>query len=130
MLPKKDFKKTISVDQDYDVQNDTLFLYSLNDYDYKNSVRMSEDIILDFDQENVPVAIEILHASKVFGVNKYSLTQPITLDMNVDVGKSFIMLEAIFTIKVRQKKEPKPVKAEAPNKSNIPVLEGVHFATA
>lgn len=75
-------------------------------------------------------AIEILHASKVFGVNKYSLTQPITLDMNVDVGKSFIMLEAIFTIQVRQKKEPKPVKAEAPNKSNIPVLEGVHFATA
>ncbi len=129
MVSKENVRKTFLMDQDYDAQNDTLFLYIDDDYDYKKSVRMNKDVILDLDQKDLPVALEILHASKVFNVNKFFLTQPVGIDMQIEVEKDIITLEATFLVQIRQKEEPKPVKAQAANRLNLPVQD-LHFATA
>lgn len=129
MVSKENVRKTFLMDQDYDAQNDTLFWYIADDYDYKKSIRMNKDVILDMDQKNVPVALEILHASKVFNVNKFSLTQPVGIDMQIKVEKDVITLEATFLVQIRQKAELKPVRAHAANRLNLPVQD-LHFATA
>lgn len=42
--------------QGYDYRGDSLFLYVDEDYDYKRSIRLTYDVILDFNEEDVPVA--------------------------------------------------------------------------
>jgi hypothetical protein len=46
----KNIEQSFNMDYDYDYQNDSLFLYITDDYGYKQSLRLDEDIILDFDQ--------------------------------------------------------------------------------
>ncbi len=65
--------KHFMMDQDYDYQSDSLLLHITEDYEYKKSVRLEEDIILDFDKNDVPVALELLNASKTLHVKKSSL---------------------------------------------------------
>lgn len=130
MAPKEEYAKRITVNQDYDIENDTLFFYAIEDYEYKKSVRMDEKVILDFDKNNVPMAMEILHASKLFGVKPIFLTRTIDVDINIDVEETYIKLEATFVIQVWRQKEPKDVKVQAPNESNIPILEGMRLASA
>jgi uncharacterized protein YuzE len=129
MKNKKGVRKTIEDKQDYDVQNDTLFIY-MEDYDYKKSIRMDKDFILDLDKNFDPVALEILHASKVFNINnKFHLTRPMEIDINIDIDENTITIEGTFIIQIRQREEPKPVKAEAANLLNLPVQD-MRFATA
>ena len=130
MIEEKNVRQYLKMKQDYDVQTDALFFFVPGDYDYKKTVRMSEDLLLDLDQNEVPVAIEILHASKVFGINsKYPLTQPIGIVINIDIAEDLITLEAHFKIIIRQKTELRPVKAEINNLFNLPKLD-MHIATA
>ena len=120
----------IRMKQDYDMQTDSLFFYRTDDYDYKKSVRMDDDVILDLGKYDEPVAFEILHASKLFGLNnKYPLTQQIKLNIGIAINEDTIIMEGNFILNIRQKKEPKLVKAETENLLNLPVQD-LRFATA
>ncbi|MGL6298797.1 MAG: DUF2283 domain-containing protein, partial [Methanobacteriaceae archaeon] len=44
----------------YDYSNDILCMKILEEYEYNGSIQLEDDIILDFDKNNIPVAIEIL----------------------------------------------------------------------
>ncbi len=58
--------KMDSMVSDYDYQSDILYLHKELGYQYKESVEMGDNIILDLDIKDIPVAVEILDASKVF----------------------------------------------------------------
>ncbi|OPY26000.1 MAG: hypothetical protein A4E27_00789 [Methanobacterium sp. PtaU1.Bin242] len=115
--------------QDYDYLTDSLFLYSDEEYRYKKSVRITADVILDFDQDDVPVALELLNASKILHVKKSSLNEPVGLDMQICVGEDTIKLEGIFFISIHKKEIPKSLNKETPNRTNL-TASGAHFATA
>lgn len=51
--------KEFELNHDYDLEGDSLFLFVTDDYAYKRSLRLDDDIILDFDENNTPVALEI-----------------------------------------------------------------------
>ena len=55
---------------DYDEENDSLFIYSVNNYEYDFSLNASWDILIDFDKNGIPVAFEFLSASKTFDLEK------------------------------------------------------------
>lgn len=114
---------------DYDIQNDSLFLYIEDDYTYDKSLRLNKDIIIDFDENKVPVALEILHASKLFEVNRSDLKNPISLDMEIIIGKDYIRIKADFIILTRNKVTPLDLDIEGVNSINIPSQEA-HFDKA
>lgn len=117
------------MDQDYDYQSDSLILHITEDYEYKKSVRLEEDIILDFDKNDVPVALELLNASKTLNVKKSSLIQPVSLKMNIGVAEDIIKLDATFSFLIHQKKIPKSLNWQTCNDVNLTANEA-SFATA
>jgi uncharacterized protein YuzE len=116
-------KKIFKMKQNYDAENDSLFLYVIDDYKYRESVELDGNIILDFDENCVPVALEILNVSKLFGVSKYYLTKPISFRMSIAVSKKSIAIKSLFSINVRQRITEKPIKAETLNDINLPLQE-------
>lgn len=58
-------KKSFKTNHDYDVENDSLFIYITDDYVYDKSLRLDKDVILDFDENKVPVALELLHVQVI-----------------------------------------------------------------
>jgi len=124
-----DVKNSFEMNHDYDAQNDSLFLYIIDDYMYKRSLRLDKDLILDFDENSVPVALEILHASKRLNTSKLNLRQPIGLNMEIVIAKDFIHIKADFTIVVRNKSTPLDLDVEGENSINLPSQEA-HFEKA
>jgi uncharacterized protein YuzE len=115
--------------KEYDTRSDTLYLRIINEYKYKESIEIKDNIILDFDEDNVPVALEILDAHKFFGVEKYSLKQPVGINMNIEVGEEKIHIKASFTFILHQKEFKKPVEVDTVNDIELPATV-TNFATA
>ena len=126
MEPKNPFR----MNKDYDIQNDSLFMYITDDYNYKESVELGNNVILDFDENNVPVAIEFLDASKLLKVQKFSLKHLVKLNMEINIDDESITLDAEFKVLVHQKEVPAPVKIEVPNELNFPQMQGEFALTA
>jgi len=93
------------------------------------SVRLDDDIILDFDENDATVALGLLNASRHLQVSKSSLIQPIGLDMSIGIGERIIKLEAHFSVSVHQNDIPRSLNSQIANKTNLFSNE-VHFATA
>ncbi|PKL66748.1 MAG: hypothetical protein CVV28_10040 [Methanobacteriales archaeon HGW-Methanobacteriales-1] len=90
---------------------------------------MEEDIILDFDKNDVPVALELLNASKTLCVKKSSLIQPVSLKMNIGIAEDIIKLDATFSFLIHQKQIPKSLNWQTSNDVNLAANEA-SFATA
>ena len=114
-------EKPFIMDTDYDRQNDSLLMYVKQDYNYKESLPLGNNLILDFDGNYVPVALEILDASRILKVNKNSLTLPFHLDMEIVIKEDCIRIKAAFKVTVHKKEfDTTPINAEIPNLMNIP----------
>jgi len=53
------------VEYKYDMEVDALFINIKKDYEYDTSIELDNDVIMDFDKNSVPVALEVLNASRV-----------------------------------------------------------------
>lgn len=127
---KNSVNERVRMDYDYDYQNDSLFLYVNEDYEYKKSLRLDEDLILDFDKDNVPVALEILHASKRFRTDRSKLKNPIALKMDIEIGEKSIQIKADFKIIIRNKDTSLILNAEGENSINVPSIATQFSAVA
>ncbi len=127
MKNKRKTSKEFTMEQDYDYQGDSLLLYINKDYKYKRSIRLADDIILDFNDEDVTVALELLNASKILDVEKSFLTRQVGLDMHICVGKDRIKLEAEILVLIHEEEIPKPLVEETANNANLAANEA-HFA--
>lgn len=114
---------------DYDIQHDSLFMYVKNDHTYKESIELGNNIILDFDENYVPVAIEILDASKVLGVKRFSLSNPFGGEMEININEKRIKIEASFKVFLHQKEMEAPINVESPNNIDLPDMQ-THFEVA
>ncbi|MDZ4171212.1 MAG: DUF2283 domain-containing protein [Methanobacteriaceae archaeon] len=114
--------KNLSMKMDYDLQNDSLFLYRKDQTIYKESVEIGEDLILDFNEELEPMSFEILNISKLLGVKKFSVKNLMKITGGIGINKDCISVNLGFTVPVHQKKIEKPVYLVAPNDINLPSL--------
>ena len=71
---------SFEVDYRYDYAYDVLAIKVTRPFKYDKTVEMDEGVLLDFDEQNVPVSLEILDASKRLNVPKYSLKKLITVE--------------------------------------------------
>ncbi len=126
-MEKNEIQQPFTMDYDYDYQSDSLYLYIVDDYKYSRSLRLDRDIILDFDEYGVPVAMEILHASKRFETDQFILRNPIGVNMDIAIGDDFIHIKALFKISIRNKSTSLELNAEGENSINLPSQE-THFA--
>ena len=115
-------KDLFKIESMYDYDFDVLGIRVTHDYDYRTSIEMEEGIILDFDINNVPVALEILDASKVFKVPKSSLMNPYLIKMEVNINEKSIHLKTILELIIHHKKEDCPVESFTSNNTDIPSI--------
>ncbi|EKQ54923.1 MAG: hypothetical protein B655_0484 [Methanobacterium sp. Maddingley MBC34] len=117
--------KELKMKQDYDASNDSLFIYAAENHNYKESLEVSSNIILDFDEDYIPRAIEILGASKILNINKNSLKHLSNVDVLVDVSEELVHIKASFTVS-NQETIGKPLDVKTINDLSLPQLQA-HF---
>lgn len=106
----------------YDSDLDTLGIRITKPYEYKESVELAEGLILDFDINGVPVALEMLNASKRLNVPAYSLHNPVEINMRVDVKEDSISLKACFKLLIHQRQQEETVSFSTDNQYGIQAM--------
>ncbi|WP_409199605.1 DUF2283 domain-containing protein [Methanobrevibacter sp. DSM 116169] len=113
----------IKVKSMYDYHFDILGIKVVNNYNYKESVELSEGIILDFDDNGVPVALEVLDASKVFGIQeKQYLSNRRQINMNIEITSTNISLDLKIIYQKHNNKKTSTVNYLTLNDINAPVM--------
>ena len=88
---------------DYDRQGDSLFIYSVEKYEYEVSLELDNDVILDIDKDGNPVAFEFLNASKLFHLEKSYFKNLIKITVKSTVTDESIKLTAELVVPVHDK---------------------------
>lgn len=117
------------VDYQYDMDVDGLFIYVSQDFQYDTSIELDNDVILDFDESGIPVALEILNASRVLKVPKYALNGIEEIKMSIKVNEKSISLKAGFGLILHNREQIQLVDTFTSNDIGIPALE-TELATA
>ena len=102
---------------------DILGIKATRDFKYHATIELDEGLLLDFDEDNVPTALEILDASKRLNVSKNSLNKLISFHMKVIVDGKSISINAIFGLLIHDKENRRELEPFTANKYNIPNME-------
>ncbi|KAF5039948.1 hypothetical protein DSECCO2_538540 [anaerobic digester metagenome] len=121
--------KEFEIEEHYDPVADSLYIRIIDDYEYRESIDMGENVILDFDKNHVPVALEIVDASKKLNLNPFSLKRMVEVTMQIRIKEEAIELHATLSVPVHNKQLEKPVDITAINDTDIPQIQ-TNFATA
>jgi len=90
---------------EYDDEIDALFIHDKKEYIYDSSIELDHDIILDYDHDGIPVAIELLNTSKIFKVPKNSLKAIDNVHIYVKITEKSILIELNFDVCFNDKKQ-------------------------
>lgn len=116
--------ETIQIESMYDNHFDVLGIRVVDDYKYKESVELEEGIILDFDENNIPVALEILDASKVLKIpKKQCLDKRTCIHMNICINDEVILVKLTVGIEIHNRKASMPIDLSTINNINAPVMQ-------
>ena len=126
---KEIIDNSFEVDYRYDYEYDVLAITVSRSFKYNKTVEMDGGVLLDFDDDNVPVSLEILDASKRLNVPKYSLKKLIGFKMSVSVDERSICVCASFKVMLHNRKQNSILECFTSNYYNIPSME-TEFATA
>jgi uncharacterized protein YuzE len=107
----------------YDHSFDVLGIKISNDYEYKTSVELSNNVILDFDKNNVPVALEILNASRFLKISKSNLDHINMIKMKVHIDDKSICLKVSVGVNIHKKEHIKSIDTFTSNDTGIPSIE-------
>lgn len=122
--------KTLQIESLYDHHFDVLGIRITDDYDYSKSIELEEGIILDFDKNNIPVALEIIDASKVLKISeKQYLENRTYIHMNIQISEEIITVNLTVGIEIHQKSENKSINSSTINNINAPIMK-TELATA
>ena len=90
----KEFEAEYTYDFDLDVVN----IEVKQEYVHKKSIDLAFGVFLDFDENNLPVNLEIVSASKIMGIKKECLIDP-DGNVNIIIGDNVVDVEVIFKLK-------------------------------
>jgi uncharacterized protein YuzE len=107
----------------YDDEVDVLIIYETEDYIYDSSIELDQDIIMDYDHDGIPVAIELLHTSKIFKVPKDSLKTIENLQGYAKVTEKLIFVEFTFEVSFNNEKQTCFFDSTKSNDISLPNLE-------
>lgn len=110
-------KNQFQLKKDYDFESDVLWLSIKDDYRYMESIGIG-NVILDFDENSIPVAVEILDASKVLDVSKNSLKKDFNVKMDISVDEDLIVIHTQFLL---------PDQNQIPVEKDFKTVNDVHL---
>lgn len=113
------------VEYDYDYKGDSLFVYSVDSYEYDVSIELDNDVILDLDVDDKPVAFEFLNASKIFKLDKSYFKNLLSIGIQSKITVDAINLNVQLIALIRNKNQSFDVNRITSNLNNIPVMECV-----
>lgn len=119
----KNQKNSYEVEYMYDESADILGVKVTRDFTYHETIELDEGVLLDFDEDNIPTALEIHDASKRLDVPKNSLNQLIFFNMKVTVDVKSITINAIFGVLIHGKENQQKLESFSSNHYNIPNME-------
>ncbi|MDR2967887.1 MAG: DUF2283 domain-containing protein [Methanobacteriaceae archaeon] len=108
---------------EYNDEIDALFIHNKKDYIYDSSIELDHDIILDYDHDGIPVAIELLNTSKIFKVPKNSLKSIDNVHVYVKITEKSIFLELNFEVCLNNKKQNCFFDSLKSNNVSLPTIE-------
>lgn len=120
---KMNEKKSYEVEYLYDESADILGIKATRDFTYHETIELDEGLLLDFDEDKVPTALEIHDASKRLNVPKNSLNELVFFHMKVTVDTKSISINAIFGVLIQNKENKQELESFTSNNYNIPNME-------
>ncbi|MBQ2653749.1 MAG: hypothetical protein IJF83_09335 [Methanobrevibacter sp.] len=90
--------KEFEAEYTYDYQLDVINIEVKQEYIHNKSIELEFGVFLDFDEDYIPVNLEIVSASKVMGVEKDCLINP-KGNVNIVIRGNTIDVEVIFNFK-------------------------------
>ena len=113
--------KHFNLEFSYGIDVDSIFINIVDEYVYKESIELEEGIILDFDTNGIPVALEILDISSLFGIDKISFENIQDIQMKIKIN-SCINLELIMVLLVKDRKVKQELDKFIKNDINLPEM--------
>ena len=107
----------------YDDLSDTFGIKVTDGFHYEKTVEMDDGLLLDFDENNVPVSLEILDASKRFNLPKKCLKKVVFLRMDVFVDDKFICLNVLVGVRINNIENKQKIDSYASNYCNLPNMD-------
>lgn len=114
--------KTFDLKYSYDIEVDSIHIKITDDYNYQESLELENGIILDFSDEGIPVALEILDISDLFSVDKESFENIENINMSIDITNSSISLNMLMEVLGKNKVLIHPFTTIAKNSINVPEM--------
>ncbi|MGA2676876.1 MAG: DUF2283 domain-containing protein [Methanobacterium sp.] len=121
--------KEDNIEWEYDFDGDSMFINDINDYKYKESIEITDDIILDINENNDVVALEVLDAFKIFGIEKKIIRHLVRIEINIMSNEENISIKAAFTFMIHQRSTPKELNEQIVNDINLPIHD-THLVSA
>lgn len=81
---------------EYDYDDDTLFIYGVDESEYKESLTVDESFVLDINDFNEPESFEILNISDLLEVDYELLLDPVSVNGTIEVETELIMVNLVF----------------------------------
>ncbi len=78
--------KELKLDYSYDIDVDAMFINVVNDYVYDKSIEFEFGLILDFDTEGIPVALEMLDISQLFDSDRNFFNKIENIEMKIKIN--------------------------------------------
>ena len=118
-----------SIEWEYDINGDSMFINEMEPYEYKESIEITDDTILDLDVDNKVVALEILDASEVFGIDKKSIEQFLErIEVDIITTDELISFNASFTFSLNDKYVSKVLDETTENDMGL-LIPKTHLTT-
>ncbi|MDL2271180.1 DUF2283 domain-containing protein [Methanobrevibacter sp. OttesenSCG-928-I08] len=114
--------ESYELNYNYDYKYDLLDMTIKDNFKFKESVELDDGVILDFDENNRPISLEIISASKVLSTDKKNLINP-TIEMFINVSDEKIHVEVIFAYELHNKSADISIEKDIVNDYNIPAME-------
>lgn len=121
--------KNSNIEYMYDSKFDVLGIRFGKDYNYSESIEITEGVILDFDTENNPVAIEILDAFKILKVPKFSLNNIKSIRLSIVINEELIKINLMLGVIIHNKRKEETINAFTANVQRMPNID-TELATA
>lgn len=114
--------KSFKLNYIYDYDNDLADITVNNDFRYKKSIELDKGIILDLDENCIPIAIELISASKILCIDKKHLISP-DINILIKVNNELIKFEIKFTYFIHEDECDIFIKQNIANNYGIPSIE-------
>ena len=119
--------KKFDLKYSYDIEVDSIFIKITENYKYQESLELEDGIILDFSEEGIPVALEILDISDLFSVKKDCFNNIENINITIAITNSSISLNLLMELLINNEKIDQPFSTVAKNIINVPEMEVICY---